>query len=124
MQSNYEAKLLIVEDEGDNLYLLSSVLEKIFPKVTLYTAHDGQEGLEKFKEHEPDIVLTDLNLPKISGMRLAEEVRSLKPETRIIVITGQSERTEVEASSGKELAADHFLVKPIDVRELLNIIAS
>jgi CheY-like chemotaxis protein len=55
----------------------SGILRRIFPKVTLYTAHDGMEGLDIFKEHEPDIMLTDLVLPKINGVELAEAVRSI-----------------------------------------------
>ena len=123
MQSDYEASLLIVEDEGDSLSLLSSALGKIFPKITLYTARDGLEGLDKFREYEPDIVLVDLNLPKMNGVQLVAEVRIVKPGTRVIVITGDSDRKQAEVSSGRELAADHFLVKPVDLRELRNLIA-
>ena len=122
MQSDYEAKLLIVEGEGDSLSMLSTILGRIFPKITLYTARDGMEVLNIFKEHEPDIVLTGLGLPKMNGGELAEKIRAVKPAAKIIVITGESERKQVEAARGRELAADHFLVKPVDLRELRNLI--
>ena len=123
MQSDYEAKLLLVDGESDNLSLLSSVLGRIFPKVTLYTARDGVEGLDLFKKYEPDIVLTGLALSKMDGGGLAEKIRFAKPETKIIVITGESERKQAETANGRGLAADHYIVKPIDLRELRDLIA-
>lgn len=56
----------------------------------LYTAANGRLGLELFKTHTSDIVITDINMPVMCGMQMSENIRAIKPETKIIAITGKS----------------------------------
>ena len=50
----------------------------------IYTAINGRLGLELFKEHTPDIVITDINMSKMCGEQMAENIRAIKPDTKII----------------------------------------
>jgi YesN/AraC family two-component response regulator len=78
--------ILFVEDDEIILELQSSILAVKYPDVMLYTAINGRLGLELFKAHMPDIVLTDINMSEMCGVQMAENIRSIKPETKIIAI--------------------------------------
>lgn len=120
--------ILFVEDDEITLKLQSSILSVRFPDVKLYTAINGRLGLELFKAHTPDIVLTDINMSVMCGMQMAENIRAIKPETKIIAITGKSGETGVNDKSiirnsdEKMVEFDHVIVKPVDLSELCGVI--
>ena len=120
--------MLFVEDDEVVLKLQSSILAVKFPDVMLYTAIDGRMGLELFKAHTPDIVLTDINMSEICGVQMAENIRAIKPETKIIAITGKSCESRVNGRysmsnlDGKVVEFDHVIVKPVDLSELCRVI--
>lgn len=120
--------ILFVEDDEIILNIQSSILAVIFPDAKLYTAINGRLGLELFKAHMPDIVLTDINMPEMCGVQMAENIRSIKPETEIIAITGRSgESSEnkkyiLRNSEGIMVEFDHLVVKPVVISELCGVI--
>jgi YesN/AraC family two-component response regulator len=85
--------ILMVEDE-----VCFITLAKKYPGFKLYQALDGKTGLELFKAHTPDIVITDLSMPEISGVQIAVKIREIKPDTKFIVITGNMEKLSGEVS--------------------------
>jgi CheY-like chemotaxis protein len=120
--------ILFVEDDEVILELQSSILTMRFPDVALYTAINGRLGLELFKTHMPDIVITDINMSEMCGVQMAENIRAIKPETRIIAITGKSGEASVTGksvmrnSNGKMVEFDHVIIKPVDLSELYGVI--
>jgi YesN/AraC family two-component response regulator len=110
--------ILLVEDEADTLELLSSVLTRKFPKVALYTAGDGGKGLQLYLEHRPVIVITDIVMPGMTGLQMADEIRETDPEVKIIVLSAGTGKTNREHAAGKGLTIDHYILKPIDFRTL------
>jgi YesN/AraC family two-component response regulator len=120
--------ILFVEDDEVILELQSSILTVKFPDVILYTAINGRQGLELFKAHRPDIVITDINMSEMCGAQMAENVRAINPETKIIAITGKSCGSSVDGknimsySDSKYVEFDHVIVKPIDLSELCGAI--
>jgi CheY-like chemotaxis protein len=120
--------ILFVEDDEVILDLQSSLLAMKYPDVALYTAIDGRLGLELFKTHMPDIVITDINMSEMCGVQMAENIRAIKPETRIIAITGKSGEASVTGksvmrnSNGKMVEFDHVIIKPVDLSELYGVI--
>jgi len=120
--------MLLVEDDGDILELLSSILAVKYPDVTLYTANNGRLGLELFKAHTSDIVITDINMSELCGVQMAEDIRVIKPETMIIATTGKSGEISVNGKSilrnseGKMVEFDHVMVKPVNISELCSVI--
>ena len=120
--------ILLVEDDEAILKLQSAILAVKFPDVTIYTAVNGRLGLELFKERTPDIVITDINMSEMCGVQMAENIRALKPETKIIAITGKSFEARVNGkdtmsnSAGKIVEFDHVIVKPINLSELCAVI--
>lgn len=110
-------RVLIVEDEASIATLLEYNLGKEDFDVT--TAVDGDEGLLKVEELQPDIVILDWMLPKTSGIEVCRRLRS-KPETRnipVIMLTARSE--EADRVRGLETGADDYLTKPFSTNELI-----
>lgn len=122
--SNRPISILFVEDDAMILELQVSVLKVKFPDVVLYTAVNGRLGLELFKVHTPDIVLTDINMSEMCGTQMSEHIRALKPDTKIIAITGKSAEPGesgkfiLRDSDGKTFEFDHVIIKPVDLSEL------
>jgi response regulator RpfG family c-di-GMP phosphodiesterase len=120
--------ILFVEDDEVILELQSSILAMKFPDVMLYTANNGRLGLELFKAHTPDIVLTDINMSEMCGVQMAENIRAIKPATKIIAITGKSADTSIigkfikHNSDGEMVEVDHLIIKPVDISELCGVV--
>ena len=85
-----ESSLLYVEDEADVRELVSGMLMKNYPGLRLYVAGDGRSGLELFRERQPEIVITDIRMPVMDGLRMASAIRELNPDTFIIAVTAHS----------------------------------
>jgi CheY-like chemotaxis protein len=126
--SRQSISILYVEDDEVILELQTSIFTVKFPDVILYTAINGRLGLELFKAHMPDLVITDINMSEMCGVQMAENIRAIKPETKIIAITGKSAETSVigkfikRNSDGKMVEFDHLIVKPVDISELCGVI--
>jgi DNA-binding NarL/FixJ family response regulator len=109
--------ILLVEDDKGACEALCSLLTLQFPHAQIHSAEDGKNGLEHFRRHLPDIVITDINMPELDGARMLDEICSIKPETRIIVVTAHSERQILDriVSRGVSLEIIH---KPVDLAAL------
>lgn len=108
-------KLLIAEDEHLIRKWLSNALD--FQELNIddvYFAEDGEEAYKLIKEHEPDIVLTDINMPKMNAFELFEATKSIA--YRKIILSGYDEF--INAKRAMQYGVEDFLVKPIDLVEL------
>jgi YesN/AraC family two-component response regulator len=103
--------ILLVEDEEAILKLLASILTSKFPGVVLSTASNGRTGLELFKSHLPDIVITDIKMPEMGGVQMADKIRAIKPDTKFIILTGDSGKSVHQDSKG--FGFDHYIMKPV-----------
>ena len=110
------SKILIVEDDFMSNRLLATVLTRL--GYTVETAFDGISGLEKVESSPPDLILLDLNLPRMNGFEVARRLKQAD-KTKIIPIIVVSSFAEVENRiKALEAGADDFLSKPIDQVEL------
>jgi two-component system phosphate regulon response regulator PhoB len=108
--------VLVVEDEDALSTLLQYNLEKEGYDVTV--AGDGEEALIQVDERQPDLVVLDWMLPKVSGIEVCRRLRS-RPETRnvpIIILTARGEETD--RIRGLDTGADDYVVKPFSMTEL------
>ena len=108
-------KILIVEDEVNMRLGLSDNLE--FEGYKVDVAVDGEEGLNKIKSEDYNLILLDVMLPKISGFDVCKTVRKEGIQTPIILLTAKGE--EIDKVLGLELGADDYVTKPFSLRELL-----
>jgi len=104
--------ILVVEDDsrvGESLLLL---LKK--KGYSVFLASNGKEGLQLFRHETPDLVITDVVMPKMGGLELLEAVKGLRPETEVIVISAQG--TIEKAVQAMKTGAFDFIEKPINPR--------
>jgi len=110
--------LLYVEDDHLVREEVERTLRRLFHDV--YLARDGVEGLAAFMEHQPDIVITDIGMPRKNGLDMAREIKAIRSNTPIIITTAFSdERFFIQAI---ELGIDAFLLKPIDKQKVYEAI--
>lgn len=107
-------KVLVIEDEESFREALEFMLTKEGYKVEL--AATGSEGISKFDQSHPDIVLLDLMLPEVSGTEVCKHIRT-RGNTPVIMLTAKD--TEIDKVVGLELGADDYVTKPFSTRELL-----
>lgn len=108
-------KVLVIEDERMMLKVIEFRLQKDGYEVRI--AEDGKEGIKLIESWEPDIIITDIMMPYVSGLEIIAHVRNvLKKNTPILVLSAVGlEKTVVEAFS---LGADDFISKPFRAEEL------
>ena len=120
MISKLDLAVLFVEDEETILDCMGIYFKRRFRDV--YLAADGAEGLEKFKEYRPDLVVTDIEMPKLDGLEMSKEIRKISPDTPIILTTAYNEDAQVE--EGKRIGISAYLLKPVDYADLDGVIAT
>ncbi|MBS4099480.1 MAG: PAS domain S-box protein [Sulfuricella sp.] len=104
-----DISLLYVEDDRLTREILVDLLSKRVAQV--YVASNGAEGLEAFRQHRPDIVLSDIRMPVMDGLAMAVSIKQLSPDTPIIITTAHQEAPLLMRAI--EVGIDKFLVKPI-----------
>ncbi|RNA67996.1 response regulator YycF [Alteribacter keqinensis] len=107
-------KILVVDDEQPIADILQFGLEK--EGFNVICAYDGNEAVEKVKEHVPDLILLDIMLPYRDGMEVCREVRKTY-DMPIIMLTAKD--SEIDKVLGLELGADDYVTKPFSTRELI-----
>ncbi|SHJ49113.1 DNA-binding response regulator, OmpR family, contains REC and winged-helix (wHTH) domain [Hathewaya proteolytica DSM 3090] len=107
-------KLLIVDDNKQ----ITSILEEYAKKEGYETffALDGEEAIEKFEEHKPDVMLLDVMMPKKDGFAVCREIRRVS-NVPIIMVTARGE--DFEKIMGLEIGADDYIVKPFSPGEVM-----
>ncbi len=111
-----KTRILIVDDEVDALDLM----EELFMKhgYETYTARNGLEALKVINEHEPDILISDMVMPEMDGIKLLEVVRKKYPDIAVIMITAHGTiETAVEAM---KKGAKDYILKPLRLDEILS----
>ena len=108
-------RILIVEDEPKMLDLLRDGLRE--HGHTVMTAPDGMDGLALAQEHEFDVILLDLMLPKLSGWEVMRELNGSKNPASVLMLTACD--AEPQVIEGLESGADDYLTKPFSFPELL-----
>ena len=123
MNSNELAKILVVDDEPRNVKILQIHLQA--RGYTVLTAADGDEALEIVLKEMPDIILLDINMPKVDGFEVVESVRADKKTAFIPVIMITALRdTQENRIKALDAGADDFIEKPFNSFEVLARIKS
>lgn len=108
------ARLLLVEDNDDLAFGLRTFLE--FEGYEVEIAADGEAGLERAREYEPDLIILDLMLPKKEGYEVLRELRQGGTRTPVLILTARSQESNVVM--GFDLGADDYVTKPFSTLEL------
>ncbi|MDX2103434.1 MAG: response regulator [Alphaproteobacteria bacterium] len=117
------ARILVVDDEEAIRDLLASLLQADGHKVTV--AEDGEAGITAARRDTPDVIVTDLIMPRLCGLEAIPIWRALTPAPRVLAISGGARHGEHDAlGEAQRLGADAVLEKPLDLAELRRTIAT
>ena len=112
------AVVLVIDDEVEICTLLREALEHEGHEVL--TAHDGRAGMQLYQAHRPALVITDVFMPRRSGIDLVLELARMDTPPKIIAISGVTGRSFLEAA--REANVARTFVKPFDVREVVRAV--
>jgi two-component system, OmpR family, response regulator len=107
--------ILVVDDEASIRTLISEVMNIAGYQVAI--AEDGLDALNKIRNKKFDLIVLDVNLPKLDGFALLEKIRESAPTQPIIMISARAEKDDV--THGLRLGADDYIRKPFSVEELV-----
>lgn len=110
-----KTRILIVEDEPAMVAGLRDNFE--YEGYEVISASDGVEGLERALTEEPDLIVLDVMMPRMSGLDVCKQLKAKKPSLPIIMLTARGQ--EVDKVVGLELGADDYVTKPFSIRELM-----
>ena len=108
-------KILIVEDESRLASLLKEAIGEYFHSVVI--AKDGEEGFTRFKVNKPDIIITDIMMPKINGLEMTIKIKELDELIPIIVLSAHSDKEKL--LSAIDIGISKYFIKPFDPDEVL-----
>ncbi len=110
-----ELRVLYVEDDSDIseeiLYFLQNRVQE------LYFAEDGLEALKLFKKHKPDLIITDIQMPHLDGLAMAEKIREIDTDVAIVITSAYSDNNFLARSI--DLTISGYLTKPINLKKLI-----
>jgi two-component system alkaline phosphatase synthesis response regulator PhoP len=110
-----KTRILIVEDEPAMVAGLRDNFE--YEGYEVISAGDGSAGLERALAENPDLVVLDVMMPKMSGLDVCKQLKARRPSMPIIMLTARGQ--EIDKVVGLELGADDYVTKPFSIRELM-----
>ncbi len=117
-----KTKIMVVDDEPNIVQTLQDRLE--MNEYDVVTAGNGREGLEKFEQEQPDVILLDVIMPIMDGHEMLESLRK-RPrgqDVSVIMLTARSQTQDIARANA--CGIDDYIVKPFDLSELLEKIES
>ena len=111
-------RILIVDDEGDLRSMLRFRLEAMNYEIS--EAVDGQDGLDKARSENPDLIILDLMLPKMDGYKVCRMLKFDEKYKHIPIIMFTARAQEKDKKIGKEMGAEAYITKPFEPEVLLS----
>ncbi len=115
-------KILIVEDNPQNMKVVMMALRP--HGYTLLQATDGEEALEITVSEKPDLIIMDVQLPKVSGLEVTRRLRQMPGFSHIPIIAVTAYAMKGDREKAIEAGCDAYLSKPINTRELPGVVAA
>ena len=115
-----EVTLLYVEDDAPTRAVITLMISRKFPQLTLLLAENGRVGLDLFIAHHPEIIITDILMSGIDGISMSREIKALDKDARIIVLTATSETSLI--IDAIDIGISHYVLKPVKFDKLVNAI--
>ena len=118
IQYTKSLKVLFIEDDFESRIQTQKMLENFFD--TVVTAVDGEDGFEKFKKTQFDIIFCDINMPKLNGIDLISKIREMNRTIFIVMISAYDDRPYLLKSI--EIGVDGYLIKPVEKDQFLSVV--
>ncbi len=113
-------KILVVDDQYDSSSVIVNLLKPLGFEVL--EASSGKDGLEKIKQFEPNLVITDLLMPEMDGFEMMRKLRASEKGKKMILIASSANVFESDQKSFLEAGGNDFLPKPVEVSQLLKVL--
>ncbi len=114
-------KILVAEDNPTNMKLITVALKK--QGYTLLQAADGEEALEAAARNAPDLIIMDMQLPKISGWEVTRKLRQMPDFGNVPIIAVTACAMKEDKEKAIEAGCNAYLPKPIDINQLRSVVA-
>ena len=111
-----DIKLLLVEDDENLAYMEKSCFEDIIEGYEVKTAVNGRQGLEEWKTFQPDVIVSDIDMPIMDGLEMVRKIREVDGDTIILFTTGLTSPKDLKA--GYAAGANNYVKKPFIPEEL------
>ena len=111
-----DIKLLLVEDDENLAYMEKSSFEDIIGGYEVRTAINGKDGLEAWKSFQPDVIVSDIDMPIMDGIEMVKKIREIDGDTIILFTTGLTSPKDLKA--GYAAGANNYVKKPFVPEEL------
>jgi len=111
-------KLLYVEDNDNSRDATMMILEEFFGEITI--AKNGEDGLEKFNNNEFDLIITDVNMPKMNGLDMVSKIKKENPNILVLILSAYNESDYFMDSI--KIGVEGYLLKPIDIEQFLVVL--
>ena len=111
-----DIKLLLVEDDENLAYMEKSSFEDIIGGYEVKTAINGKDGLEAWKSFQPDVIVSDIDMPIMDGIEMVKKIREIDGDTIILFTTGLTSPKDLKA--GYAAGANNYVKKPFVPEEL------
>ncbi|UFS72837.1 response regulator [Geomonas sp. RF6] len=118
--ANPKVSLLYVEDDQTTQEVVSDAIRRSFPTLDVLVGKTGEEGLELFERHRPQIVITDIMVPGMNGMEMAKHVRA--ESSTVLIIAATAYNNSEFLLDAIKVGVTHFLLKPLDLNSLLQAV--
>ena len=117
-----QRRILVVDDRWENRAVIVNLLEPL--GFAVIEAENGQSGLEKMREHLPDLAIADLVMPVMDGLEMLKQLRNAEDLKHLKVLVSSASVTQLDRQMSIDAGCDDFLVKPINAQDLFNAIAN
>ncbi len=118
--------ILLIEDNPGDIELIKAGFDEARMAISLNVISDGEEAINFFDGDEklPDLVLLDINLPKVSGFEVLKAIRSNDASSNIPVVVLTSSESESDVTNSYKGHANSFITKPVDINKFLEVMKS
>lgn len=113
-------KIIVIDDHPAIVVAIKGCLERTGDLNVVDCSDNGQDGLDKVKTHQPDLVVLDLFLPKTDGLGMIRRIKSVSEKSKVLVLTAHDEG--VYAVKAAEEGANGFVTKTKDMNEIVNTV--
>jgi signal transduction histidine kinase/CheY-like chemotaxis protein len=120
--SQHEIKILIAEDNAINMLLTKTYLKDILPQALVIDAKDGTEAVEQYHKESPDLILMDIQMPRLNGIEATQKIRALEKNIEIPIIALTAGSLPGEKEKCLQAGMSDFLTKPLLKQTLSDMI--
>jgi len=118
IDKSHSLRLLYVEDNDDARESKLLILRDFFDEIIV--AVDGEDGINKFNEYKIDIVITDINMPKLNGLDMSQKIKNINSSIPILVLSAYNDAEYFTQSI--KIGIDGYLLKPIDIKQFIEVL--